>query len=425
MHRLIYGESQPTPEANNLRGQVAQLFDCGGVITHERYDFKGNLLRETRRLAAQYRQTLDHSATVALEPAEYSRSSAYDALNRPLRLTTPDGSVLRPSYNEANLLERVEGNLRGSSTLTVFVSDIDYDEKGQRTRIAYGNGVKTTYRYDSQTFRLTRLATTRGSDSLQDLQYTYDPVGNITHLQDDAQQTLYFRNRRVEPSADYTYDALYQLIDASGREHLGQLVGGGLTNVPTSPDDSPRVGLLHPEDGNAMGRYFQKLIYDEVGNLQKMTHRGSDPSLPGWTRDYAYEEPSQLESGKTSNRLSKTTVGTDTVRYVHDAHGNMTGMPHLSRMQWDYNDAQGQRLRKVTDHPDDNKNISAVCFWSSPERYTAHELLGHMWLAMKGMPFEHTGRLPGKGLMVDGQLYERAYDFIRAIAREPMGVPGR
>ena len=425
MHRLIYGESQPTPEANNLRGQVAQLFDCGGVITHERYDFKGNLLRETRRLAAQYRQTLDHSATVALEPAEYSRSSAYDALNRPLRLTTPDGSVLRPSYNEANLLERVEGNLRGSSTLTVFVSDIDYDEKGQRMLIAYGNGVKTTYRYDSQTFRLTRLATTRGSDSLQDLQYTYDPVGNITHLQDDAQQTLYFRNRRVEPSADYTYDALYQLIDASGREHLGQLVGGGLTNVPTSPDDSPRVGLLHPEDGNAMGRYFQKLIYDEVGNLQKMTHRGSDPSLPGWTRDYAYEEPSQLESGKTSNRLSKTTVGTDTVRYVHDAHGNMTGMPHLSRMQWDYNDAQGQRLRKVTDHPDDNKNISAVYFWSSPERYTAHELLGHMWLAMKGMPFEHTGRLPGKGLMVDGQLYERAYDFIRAIAREPMGLPGR
>ena len=42
---------------------------------------------------------------------------------------------------------------------------------------------------------------------------------------DDAQQTIFFRNQRVEPSADYTYDAIYRLIEATGREHLGQ-VGG-------------------------------------------------------------------------------------------------------------------------------------------------------------------------------------------------------
>ena len=42
---------------------------------------------------------------------------------------------------------------------------------------------------------------------MQDLSYTFDPSGNITHIQDDAQQTIYFRNRRVEPSNDYAYDA--------------------------------------------------------------------------------------------------------------------------------------------------------------------------------------------------------------------------
>jgi hypothetical protein len=57
---------------------------------------------------------------------------------------------------------------------------------------------------------------------LQNLHYTYDPPGNITHIQDDGQQTIYFRNQRVEPSNDYTYDALYRLIQAEGREHLGQ-----------------------------------------------------------------------------------------------------------------------------------------------------------------------------------------------------------
>ncbi len=42
-------------------------------------------------------------------------------------------SVIRPGYNEANLLERVEVNLRGAAVATPFVTDIDYDAKGQRT----------------------------------------------------------------------------------------------------------------------------------------------------------------------------------------------------------------------------------------------------------------------------------------------------
>ena len=58
---------------------------------------------------------------------------------------------------------------------------------------------------------------------LQDLRYTYDPAGNITHIRDDAQQTIYFNNQVVEPHADYTYDAIYRLIDGKGREHIGQV----------------------------------------------------------------------------------------------------------------------------------------------------------------------------------------------------------
>ena len=36
----------------------------------------------------------------------------------------------------------------------------------------------------------------RGAEPLQDLRYTYDPAGNITHIRDDAQQTIYFNGRR-------------------------------------------------------------------------------------------------------------------------------------------------------------------------------------------------------------------------------------
>src|SRR5262245_58223530 len=130
---------------------------------------------------------------------------------------------------------------------------------------------------------------------VQNLHYTYDPVGNITHLRDDAQQTIYFRNQRVEPSADYTYDAIYRLVEATGREHLGQ-VGG--SPIPHSYNDTPRVGLAHPNDGNAMGSYIERYVYDAVGNVHSMKHEGTDPAHPCWTRDYAYNEPSLIEPAK-------------------------------------------------------------------------------------------------------------------------------
>lgn len=403
--RSVYGETRPNPEANNLRGKVVQLFDQAGVVTSDEYDFKGNLLRSQRQLAQSYNTTLDWSGAVPLQVETYTSRTTYDALNRPVALTTPhtptmQPSVIHPGYNEANLLDRLDANLRGAtangqSVWTPFVSNIDYDAKGQRQRIDYGNGVSTFYDYDPLTFRLVHLLTRRNAVAfpddcpqpppagwpgcqVQNLHYAYDPVGNITHIRDDAQQTIYFRNRRVEPSADYRYDAIYRLIEATGREHLGQIGGAP---IPHSHNDTPRVGIdWAANDGNAMGAYSERYVYDAVGNFLEMQHRGSDPVHPGWTRTYTYGETSLIEDGtggtalKTSNRLSSTTVGNNNPlveRYVHDAHGNITRMPHLGgahpdpNMYWDYQDqlrqtgldgggtayyvydAAGKRLRKV------------------------------------------------------------------------------
>src|SRR5207244_700048 len=79
------------------------------------------------------------------------------------------------------------------------VTNIDYNAKGQRKLIAYGNGAQTAYEYDLLTFRLTRLRTTRGAGLnglasllftdpvvVQDLRYAYDPAGNITSMADTS-----------------------------------------------------------------------------------------------------------------------------------------------------------------------------------------------------------------------------------------------
>ena len=132
---------------------------------------------------------------------------------------------------------------------------------------------------------------------MQNLHYTYDPAGNITHIRDDAQQTIYFRNQRVEPSADYTYDAIYRLIEATGREHLGQ-VGGAADPALRTTTRRASALLVTPATATRWARYVERYVYDAVGNFLEMQHRGTDPAHPGWTRAYAYDEASLIEPGK-------------------------------------------------------------------------------------------------------------------------------
>src|SRR5215211_3954794 len=374
--RTVYGESQG--DGTNHRTRVYQVFDGAGVVTNKDYDFKGNQRESRRDLLPNYKQEVDWRQNPVANDGTFTSRTTFDALNRPLTLTTPDKSVYHPTFNEANLLDKVGVNLRGAVATTPFVPNIAYDAYGQRKRIEDGNSVFTEYSYDKDTYRLVHLKTTRptfpaATKVVQYLRYTYHPAGNITHIEDDAdiQNVVFFRNRRLEPSADYVYDAIYRLTRATGREHLGQTASGQLRPpTPASPTDAQRVGLAHPGDGKAMGRYTETYNHDEVGNIARVVHTASSG---GWTRRYAYDEPSLIQQVKTNNRLSATTVGNQTVSYAHDAHGNMTSMPHLPLMRWDHEDqlratskqvvggggtpettyyvydSAGQRVRKVTE----------------------------------------------------------------------------
>jgi RHS repeat-associated protein len=417
--KLVYGEDYPdgriAAAAQNLLTRVWRQFDGTGMVTSEPYDFKGNVLRSSRRLVREYKavpnwQTFPEPDDQPDDWEEelFQSSTRYDALNRPIQLVAPhagsETDVIRPGYNEANLLERIDVWLKYSGEPVAlllpdtsnqhFVTNIEYNAKGQRERIEYGNGARTEYAYDPETFRLVRLLTIRGNKDasecapvfdprtcqdppavcsrlsanrciLQNFSYTYDPAGNITHISDHAQQIIFFRNRRVEPSSDYTYDAIYRLIEASGREHIGQ------ADLPwTAWNDEGRVGLEHPNDGRVMRVYTEQYEYDEVGNFIRLAHYAERGD---WIRTYSCEVPSLIESGRYSNRLSRTTVDGVTETYTHDIHGNMTRMPHLPVMDWDFRgqlratsqqvvtngstpettyyvyDASGQRVRKVTE----------------------------------------------------------------------------
>ena len=369
----IYGEGQPDAKTNNLCGKLFRQFDQAGIATSLHFDFKGNLLLGQRQLTMDYSKVIDWSSAVPLNLTVYSSRTTYDALNRSIQMTTPHSdqpgtviNIIQHVYNESNMLDQIHtwlnksivpvGLLINNTADLHAIINIDYDAKGQRTLIEYGNGAKTFYTYDLLTLRLAHLLTRRNTDVLQDLHYTYDTTGNIIHIQDNAQPIIFFNNQRVKPDADYTYDAAFRLIEATGREHLGQIGG---TPSPDSYNDLPRVGISFADsDGNAMGRYLERYVYDSAGNFDTMKHLGTDPSNPGWTRSYVYNEPSLIEAGKKSNRLTNTSTGsTNTEIYSisgngYDAHGNMLQMPQLQEIQWNFMDQLRLTRRQKVNNDD-------------------------------------------------------------------------
>src|SRR5262249_48090249 len=161
---------------------------------------------------------------------------------------------------------------------------------------------------------------------VQDLHYTYDPAGNITRIGDKSLARLSNSGPADNASSDYTYDAIYRLIEATGREHIGQT-----SRVFDPPDsnrrDYPFAGLVDfladPNDFQAMQPYTERYEYDAVGNFQTRRHTAN---VNGWTRSYEFTAVSLIEPSKQSNRLTKTSLGNGLAfpeSYIYDdAQGN-------------------------------------------------------------------------------------------------------
>lgn len=385
---VVYGDRHPNAQQLNLLGVAHQVFDQAGQVNVPELDFKGNPKRIERILAGDYRTTPDWSVLpaqsdyAAIQTAAaplletnkpFTASSLHDSLNRPTQVTLPDGTVILPTYNEANFLASLRAQIRGQGAFIEFLQEQDYDAKGQRQFAHYGNDVFTRYFYDPDTFRLTNLLTYKSgrnpdTQSLQNLHYTYDPIGNITQTRDDAQQTHYFNNAVVRPESLFEYDAVYQLIRATGREHASL----SNNNIRNERDLDFVSQLPHANNATAVRTYTEEYEYDLLGNIQVLRHhfQAQAGAGNGWTRRYryAYED----DPSNRTNRLSATSLPGDadtgqySDTYDYDAYGNMTRMPHLSNgMTWDFMDQLrqinlggggtayyvysmgGQRIRKV------------------------------------------------------------------------------
>jgi RHS repeat-associated protein len=309
-------------------------------------------------------------------------------------------------------------HVRGATAATAFISAIAYNARGQRTEVVYGNHTSTTFTYDPQRFWLARLVTARsaasshGAATLQDLAYSRDRVGNVTGIVDGAQETVYFANAQVSPDRSFTYDALYRLIRATGREKVGQAqttafyagYAGAMGAIPDSGDPALRA-------------YTQSYTFDASGNLTEMKHQQGTSGPVLWRRGCA------IAAG--SNQLVSSSVpgddpddpGTHSDVYAYDARGALIFLPHLKagvgqnltrdfrdqlrradldsagNVAWYTTDAAGQRVRKVWDKGstvEERISIGGYEVWRhrngagvvQEERQTLHVMDGERRIAM-------------------------------------------
>ena len=390
LSHLVYGEQLRDAVQRNLLGLTHQVFDCAGMTRVVTVDFKGNPTSLERILTADHTRLPDWAplagadgyaaiqvAAAALLAAEpFPAGTSYDALNQPRRITLPDGSVVVPSYDRAGALARLQVQVHGRGLLVDFLKEQAYDAKGRRSSALFGNDVLLRYLYDPNTFRLTNLVAVKaGQDpetaGLQNLHFTYDPVGNLTDLRDTAQRTHFFKNALVATQWRYSYDALYQLVGASGREHAG----GANDTVLSSGDVEPVGQLPHANDAAAIRNYTESYDYDDAGNLHRLRHFAPVGS-GSWTRHYRYGY--EDDPGDLTNRLAATSLPGDPeagpyrAGYDYDDRGHLLRLhlPTPGELTWNlldqlnkvdlggggtayYSyDSGGRRVRKVIERPD-------------------------------------------------------------------------
>lgn len=330
--RFVWAGNSAEEKGLNLAGQCVGHYDTAGLVQTDSVALSGVPLSVTRRLLKGVDKPnvvvdwLGENASVwnnLLSADTYSTLSITDATGAVLSTTDAKGNQQRVAYDVAGQLSGSWLTLKGG-TEQVIVSSITYSAGGQKLREAHGNGVVTTYTYEPETHRLTGIKTERpvghtsGAKVLQDLRYEYDPVGNILKIRNDAEETRFWRNQKVVPEITYTYDSLYQLVTATGRE---------MASAGQQGSNLPVAAVPLPTDRSAYTNYTRAYTYDEAGNLMQIRH-----SAPATGNNYTTD----ITVSDRSNRsvLSTLTENPAEVDVLFTPSGQQTKLQPGQTLLW-------------------------------------------------------------------------------------------
>ncbi|WP_256344790.1 RHS repeat domain-containing protein [Pseudomonas gingeri] len=314
-----YADASADLATHNQCGQLIRHDDPTGTLTLDEYALTGGVLEQTQRFLSaleipDWPQALP-ARDALLEPVAQAATSSthFNPLGDVLEQTDAKGNRQQFDYTFDGQLLATHLQLSAQTTAKTLVSDIHYNAYGQVEQETAGNGVISTLAYRAEDGRLLRLQARNGTAAaLQDLRYSYDPVGNVLSIEDAALPIRYFANQRVEPKKQYDYDSLYQLIKATGWE------AGTASRGP----DFNRF-----DDPGAVANYQQTYRYDAGGNLLELIHVGPQ------------SHSRKLTAARYSNRCLHEQDGRppaeEEIAAAFDGNGNLLGLQPGQAMSWD------------------------------------------------------------------------------------------
>ncbi|WP_311196683.1 RHS repeat-associated core domain-containing protein [Pseudomonas brassicacearum] len=311
---LTYADAFAVPGLN-LRGHLIKQTDPSGSLEFRSFNLRGLPFEETRTF---------------LDDKAYTTTWQYGASGQPLSQSDAAGHQQHSRYDIAGQLKQAMLQVTAVDPQQDVFKDAQYNAAGQIITQLAGNDVLSTWTYDPANGRLCRLMAQKNLEPpLQEFEYFYDRMGNVTRIDDLAFTPSHFANQRIDGHREFTYDSLYRLTNATGYD-----------DAP--PSDNPgRPGPTDPKDRR---NYTQTYTYDTGGNLIKLNH----------VRDGA-SDTREMFIDPNSNRGVRW--GKDDPPPVFDdlfdRHGNLRALQPGQPLYWNSRD-QLESVTLVTRENDSN-----------------------------------------------------------------------
>ncbi|WP_336852055.1 RHS repeat-associated core domain-containing protein [Pseudescherichia vulneris] len=357
-----YGDAGPADDGSqgkNLRGINVAQYNDGGLHYVSEVALSGAVLSQTRRFLASAENLPDWQDETGreaqLEADEYDTVVSPDARGAALIQTDAAGHKLAWRYDVSGRVCYQDVTAAGGEK-QILLAGITWSAAGQVLAESAGNGVTTTYGYDQQNQWLATITAQRADNTtLQALSYGYDFTGNVISLSDGSVASHYYRNEATSGTRLFTYDALYQLLSATGRENA--------TNTGMQYSGLPVV--MSP-DGSQYVNYTRSYGYDDSGNLSTLKHTGAGSFTRIMTtettsnrsvqqNDDGAQTPDEVKNWFDSNgnllKVQASTTGSDGLAW--DGSNNLQAVTLVSRSSGNnnreiYQYSGSQRVRKQT-----------------------------------------------------------------------------
>ena len=310
VERFTYAGADEEDAHHNRCGQLLRHDDQAGSLWHDAFALTGQPLSETRQFCTVLSSPHWPASEADLEDTAYTTRWCHDAL----------GTVIE-QIDALEHVQRFEFDVAGQPFASwlddvALLKSTTYNAFGQVEIEQSGNDVTTTAFYSARDGLLSNLKAKRSDGkTLQDLHYQYDPVGNITRIEDLAQPVQWFAGQRIQAVSTFTYDTLYQLISATGRENASQTIGPSL----------PGLEIFGPVDDSRWRTYSQTYSYDSGGNLTRLKHAAG--AANSYTREMVVDARSNRSLFKGGSPLD--------FAKAFDANGNQQALAPGQLMQWD------------------------------------------------------------------------------------------